>query len=783
MGNIIATLKRIWPFKKQYDEKRGGVTVQGNTVTNKIMTARFEPDSSDTFAFSVDLVSEELKRKKCTIEIAFTDSLSGKPIHIADENEYTQFANDRSEICISVPVKREVFAGKKMRINVPYEIFSDLSPNRRVTAKVSLLLKDEGEQDSAGFDLIVNLGKKFTLYSLDKYAKYLKTIGTEQEKLDFALAQLEKGNKDHELFNAVLELLKDLAESANNSVAQYTLYRVYRDESLGVFNAVVAVNWLKRSAAGGYEKAVQEVENTKNLEEIEKAGDENALSLYKKAAENGDVDAQYTMYEYATRPGENFNEESAAHWLKLAAGNGHREAVERLYNIYNDSFVSDESVADYLSVIEKAAAKNCGEAQLTLFYAYFSGECMGREVRVDKKYAVDNLLKAANNRCYAACYKIWSLYVGGNDLLMDEETAINWLKVAADNHVPEALNDLGELYIEGKSLPKDDNKGIECILKAAELNNHGAQLKVYGMYRAGRYKDVLLDKDLDKAFSGLIDNAKKGNPIAQLTLWELYKKDNEVMFTRQEAIGWLIKADSLNYYPATYELANLYLTGEYTDIDLQKGAALLEKAAKYGEGKAQFALYQLYYTGEYRSLKTEVNKERSYKWLLLSAKSYSLAQYQMWVLFKSSNEMGLDDNEALNYLIEAVKNANSSAMYDLGVLYIKGDMVTKNVANGISFIEQAMKLCYPKAIYALSKIRTDGVCEGEPVEKDEAEGQRLLKLSAENGYAPACYEVWELSQRNDGIRIEESWARKLLEAAASQGFAPAVKALKALKAG
>ncbi len=757
--------------------------MQGNMESTKIMTARFEPDNSDTFAFLVDLTSEELKRKRCVIEIAFIDGQTKKPIRIADHNEYTQFANEQSEICISVPVKREVFAGKKMRVAVPYDIFVELIPNRRITAQVALFVKEEDEPlETATFDLMVNLGKKFTLYSLDKYAKYLKTIGTEQEKLAFALSQVEKGNQDHELFSAVLELLNDLAEGTNNAVAQYTLYNIYKDESFGVFNAVTAVNWLKRSAASGYDKAVRELENAQNLEDIQKSGDQNALMLYKKAAENGDVDAQYTMYEYYSRPGEDADEMLSAHWLKLAAANGHPKAVERLFDIYNDAFVSDASVADYLSVIEMAAAKNCGEAQLKLFYVYFIGECMGRSVGIDKKYAVDNLLKAANNRCFSACYKIWSLYVGGNDLLMDEETAISWLKVAADNHVAEALNDLGELYIEGKGVPKDNAKGIEYILKAAELNNYGAQLKVYGMYRAGRYKDVLLQKDVEKALSGLTGDAERGNPIAQLTLWELYKKDNEVMFTRQEAIGWLIKADILDYYPASYELANVYLTGEYTDIDLQRGAALLEKAAKHNECKSQFALYQLYYSGEYHALRTEVNKERSYKWLLLSSKSYALAQYQMWVLFKSGNEMGLDDNEALNYLFEAVKNENPPAMYDIGVLYFKGDMVTKNVEKGISFIEQAMKLCYPKAIYALSKIKSDGMCEGEPVEKDEDEGERLLKLSAEYGYAPACYEVWELSQRNEGIRIEDTWARKLLETAAVQGFAPAIKALKALKA-
>ncbi len=745
---------------------------------NKILTAKFEPDNNDSFSFLISLESEELKRKRCYISVTFKDHATDKPVKIARNNEFTQFANAVGDIYVTAAVKKEVFMARPMRVTIPYELFSELNPSRRIIAKVALVVRDnEQEAESEHFDLMVNLGKKFTTYSLDKYAKYLRTTGSDVEKLSFSTEQLLNGKLDKDVFVAVLDLLNDLAQ-AGSGQAQYELYCIYKDEKYGVFDAVTAINFLKKAAEAGYPPAVKEIENSKNLEEMKSTDSKSSMDLYRKAAQEGNTDAQYTMFEYLSSEGEHYDMQQAAFWLKRAAENGHNEAIKKLYNFFSDAYVSEAAVSEYLDIVSKAAEKNCGEAQLALFEAYFSGSCMGREVKTDKKYAADCLLGAAKNGCAEACYKIWSLYVGGNDMLMEEPTAVEWLKKAADAMVPAALNDLGDLYVEGKSIEKDGRRGIDCILKAAELENPDAQMRVLAMYRDGRYKDVLIEEDMERALDCLINYARGGNPLAQLTLWVLYQEDNEMLLTRQEAIGWLEQADKQDYYPASYELANVLLTGEYTDVDTKKAFLLLEKASKNGEVRAQYALYQLYYTGEFYALKSELNKERSYKWLLLSAQSYNVAQFQMWVMFRSGNEMELESTEALRYLFEAVKNQYPAAMYDLGLLYIKGEMVSKNVEKGISFIESAKKLRFPKAIYMLSKIRAEGICEGEQVAKDEGEALRLLKLSAEFGYAPACYEIWEQFTQKNGFPIEATWAKKLLENAASQGYQPAVKALK-----
>ena len=140
--------------------------------------------------------------------------------------------------------------------------------------------------------------------------------------------------------------------------------------------------------------------------------------------------------------------------------------------------------------------------------------------------------------------------------------------------------------------------------------------------------------------------------------------------------------------------------------------------------------------------------------------------------------MKLDANEALGYLHAAVKAENPAAVYDVAALYIKGDMLAKDVAKGVAYIEKSKRLKYPKAIYELSKIYCEGMCEGEPVEKDEKEGTRLLLLAAEYGYAAACSEVWDLYQKKNPMGIEESWAKKLLSIATQAGSNSAPKAQK-----
>ncbi len=732
-----------------------------------LLHASFEPDNSDSFAFIISLDAEELRKTKCDIHISFSDTQTKAPL-----------TNDEGEIGLVIPLKREVFSGRGMRVNVPYTIFPRLLPGDRVTATVSLFLRDEqSEVDSKNYDLMVNLGKKFTLYTLEKHIKNVKSTGTEEEKLSFAQQLLTTEDIDKDALAALVELMTELAQ-AHNVVAQYELYNIYKSDKTGMFDAIAAVSWLKTAAQNEYPPAVKELADTKNIEQLERTGLKKSLEVYQAAAEEGNADAQFTMYEYLSRQGEYFDEQQAADWLKRAAASGHDEAIKKLYEHYRDAFVSESTVKKYLAVLEEAAKHGSSQAQLALFEAYFSGSCMGREVRVDKKYASDCLLSAANSGCAQACYRIWSLYIGGNDMLMDEHTAVSWLKKAADGMVPAALNALGDLYVLGECVEKDNEKGLECIRRAADLKDPDAQMRVLAMHRDGRYRDVLVEQDMDTALDCLMNYAKDGNPLAQLTLWVLYQEGNDLLLTRQEAIDWLTKSAEQQYYPAVYELARVYLIGDYTDVDTEKGFELLEKAAKNGENRAQFALYELYYTGEYYALKSDVNKERSYKWLSFAAQSYHLAQYQMWLLYNGDNEIGLDSDEALHYLFESVKNQSPAGMYELGMLYIEGKRLPQNVQKGIRFLEQSKKLRYPKAIYTISKMKAEGECGGEPVQKDEQEALRLLKLSAEFGYAPACYEIWEHFTHREGFPIEETWAKKLLESAASQGYQPAVKALK-----
>ncbi|MFA9379936.1 MAG: tetratricopeptide repeat protein, partial [Acetanaerobacterium sp.] len=332
--------------------------MQENLNSTNILTARFEPDNSESFAFLVTLQAQGLRKKKCYIHICFADAISGKPLRIVSENEYSQFANGNSEICVSAIVKREVFSGRAMRINVPYEVFPELAPGSRITAKVSLVVgEDDAETAGESFDLMVNLGKKFTIYTLEKHIKYVKSTATEAEKIAFA-KDLLKNKLDGDAFAALLDLLDDLACS-ENAVAQYELYHIYKDEKQGVFDAVTAVSWLKKAAENAYPPAVQEIENTQNIEEIEKTGYKNSMDLYRKAAEEGNADAQFTMCEYLSRPGEYYDQEQAAVWLKTAAENGSEAAVKRLSEYFSDAYVSEASVGEYLDIVEKAAQKNC----------------------------------------------------------------------------------------------------------------------------------------------------------------------------------------------------------------------------------------------------------------------------------------------------------------------------------------------------------------------------------------------------------------------------------------
>ena len=95
-------------------------------------------------------------------------------------------------------------------------------------------------------------------------------------------------------------------------------------------------------------------------------------------------------------------------------------------------------------------------------------------------------------------------------------------------------------------------------------------------------------------FMALKGNAKKGDPIAQLNLAEIYKESKN----DKRAVAWYEKSAASNNITAIVELANIYDSGLCGETENpRKAFQMYKKAAEQGNNGAQSKLAEMYLDG------------------------------------------------------------------------------------------------------------------------------------------------------------------------------------------
>ena len=84
--------------------------------------------------------------------------------------------------------------------------------------------------------------------------------------------------------------------------------------------------------------------------------------------------------------------------------------------------------------------------------------------------------------------------------------------------------------------------------------------------------------------------AEQGEPVAQYTLGQMYRRGRGFIPSLAEALPWLQQAASAKYPPAQIALGQMYEAGEGVPQDLEAAAQWFQKAAESGSAKAQLQL-------------------------------------------------------------------------------------------------------------------------------------------------------------------------------------------------
>lgn len=235
-----------------------------------------------------------------------------------------------------------------------------------------------------------------------------------------------------------------------------------------------------------------------------------------------------------------------------------------------------------------------------------------------------------------------------------------------------AQTNLGVMYILGQCVPKSAQKALYWLEKAADQgvevaktyisklkaeeaanNNKGLFDEALSLYKSGRLKEAL------EIFEAL---AEQGHVMSQFIVGNMYDFGESVPRDYEQAFIWYKKAAEQGHPDAEYNLAVFYADGKGTKRDYEKAIEWFSKSAKRGNQKAQQEALNL---------------------------SHELAER-----YNEEAFLAFDAQRILNAikLFElSGKYGNTNAYLNLGIMFIQGKVVEKNVLKAKDYLSKAIE--------------------------------------------------------------------------------------------
>lgn len=256
-----------------------------------------------------------------------------------------------------------------------------------------------------------------------------------------------------------------------------------------------------------------------------------AAKIYRKAADDGDIQAQIALGDmYTNGRGVKLDYGTAIKLYQSALKAGESAALSRIAYLTTQGWGVIKNVDKGVELMRDAAAKGdpfargklglmymsasldsklwvCGpvaqacvsESALSMFQAgladndpestYFLGEFyrIGRGVPLDEQEAFRLLKKSADLGHPSAMQSLGSMFLHGTSVVSkDVGKGVAWLKTAANQNLADAQNALGVLYADGSVVPVNTKEAVIWYQRAAEQGHAIAQANLAHMYRFGR---------------------------------------------------------------------------------------------------------------------------------------------------------------------------------------------------------------------------------------------------------------------------------------------------------
>lgn len=398
-----------------------------------------------------------------------------------------------------------------------------------------------------------------------------------------------------------------------------------------------AADWWGRAAKQGDAEAVTTIGKYYLFD----LNDYQAIPFFEEAAESGYAEAEYLLgWCYLEGWGVTADKDKARSLLKRAAEQGDEDAQDLLCLVDRDP---KQDIED----IYNAAVAGDAAAQHELAVHYATGDHVPRDMAESVKWDK----KAAEQGNADAQYALGCRYANGEGgLAKDMGAAVKFWEKAAGKDVLDACCRLGECFAEGNGVPRDGYVAAKFFKMAADKGHSYAQYSLGAMC-------LLLDQPKNAAMYFKMA-AEQGNAEAQFNLAQMYYFGNGVKLSYTEAVKWLEKAAQYEYWPAVYALGNCYIMGQGVSVDSYYGLALIQEAAENGLEAAQVSM------GDYLFEGKNVNRDyaKALEWYRKAAaqgNAYSMRRIGMFY----ENGLGVthDPEQARSWYQKAADSGNAEA--------------------------------------------------------------------------------------------------------------------------
>lgn len=339
--------------------------------------------------------------------------------------------------------------------------------------------------------------------------------------------------------------------------------------------------------------------------------------------------------------------------------NGEKKTERNHEKLYRSAFLKFKSMED---------KQEDDNLEYRIGMMYFSG----KGVEKNREKAIFYLEKSAEAKNIYAMNKMAQIYIEENN---QEKIpiAMNYLYTAATKGKSSmAMYTLGNVYSSEKYGMRDIEQAVKWYRKAEKNGNKIASYKLGKLY--------LKNGEVDNAIKHLV---LCENKYAWYTLGKIYFDDTIQQFDPQKGFEYMEKAGAEGNTFAQYRLGKEYFSGDLIEQDIDKAIYWFGKAAEQGNEYAFFGLGKIYYTqGAYRKAETEFLK-------CSDEKIVAFSEYYIGKMYLDKEGEIYDSQKGIEYMNKAAERGNSTAEAAMGFLYLKGNVVKRNVALAKEWLERS----------------------------------------------------------------------------------------------